>query len=184
MIPGLIVLMVLTLGCISHQGGNTPKETTPKMNDSIIQNPIVTETITPITATITPVLVTPNVTGVTEDNGQKNISSNKEDNFTVKSYYDSSTDKATKTVELNNWRAEPNTIYINEKDTVLIDIVDETLQYPMVLMIGSYSKNLGTSGAVFIVFNNKGIYEYESIIPSEDPSIIPRTYAKGKIIVR
>lgn len=36
---------------------------------------------------------------------------------------------------------------------------------------------------IVITFNKIGTYEYKAIIPNEDKSILPKTYAKGSIRV-
>jgi hypothetical protein len=103
--------------------------------------------------------------------------------FTVKNY-DPSLDTPAQTIELKNWRANPSTLSIRSGDTVLIKIVDYTLQSPMTLILNTtYKQNLGTSGAVVVTFNKKGTYNLTAIIPSSDPSIKPGTYAEGIITV-
>ena len=105
--------------------------------------------------------------------------------FTIRNY-DPSIDKPTMTIELVNWRANPEVVTIRVGETVLIKIMDYTLQSPMTLVLNSsFKENLGKSGAKMITFNKKGTYNFITIIPSSDPSILPRTYAeKGSIIVR
>ncbi len=102
--------------------------------------------------------------------------------FNVRNY-NPSTDMPTKTIELTNWHAAPNTISIHPGDTVLIKITDITLQSPLMLTLDSYTKNLGTDGAAFITFNRKGTYNFKAVVASSSPNILPRTYGEGTISV-
>lgn len=98
--------------------------------------------------------------------------------FTVKNY-DSSTDIPTYTIELNNRSVNPNTLSINTGDTVLIKITDIYLQSPLTLILNfSYKRNLGTTGAVIVTFNNGGTYRIQAEIPSSDPTILPKVYTE------
>lgn len=104
--------------------------------------------------------------------------------FTVKSLYDPSRDRPFHTIELVNWRATPDELRVRPGESVLIKISDYTLQSSLTLILNSsHEENLGTSGARMIIFNNKGQYSFDAIIRSPDPSILPRTYAKGIITV-
>ncbi|MCZ7372585.1 MAG: hypothetical protein O8C60_02825 [Candidatus Methanoperedens sp.] len=105
--------------------------------------------------------------------------------FTIRNY-DPSIDKPTMTIELVNWRANPEVVTIRVGETVLIKISDYTVQSPITFILNSsYKENLGKSGARMITFNKKGTYDFKAVIPSSDPSILPAVYAeKGTIIVR
>lgn len=170
-IPLFIIVFILgvVVGYAVHkpeiQYINQTIEKTVVVTVTPISTPTLTQTLTP---TQSP---TPTVTPTVSD-------------FTVK-VYEPSIDMPTKTVELTNWRAQPDSLSITTNDIVLIKITDYTLQYPLTLFLNNtYSKNVGTSGAVIVNFNNKGTYSFKAIIPSTDPNIIPRTYAEGTIIVR
>ncbi len=104
--------------------------------------------------------------------------------FTVKEYYDPTKDKVTVTMELVNRATNPESVRIKAGETVLIKITDSSLQYRLTLILNSsYTKNLGTSGAVVVTFNKKGSYSVKAIIPSSDPSIIPRVYTEREGII-
>jgi len=101
--------------------------------------------------------------------------------FTVKNY-EPSKDIPTKTIELTTRGAAPGTVSVRPGETVLIKVV--TPQNPVTLILNAtYSRNLGTSGAVVVTFNNKGMYSFKAVIPSGDPNILPTTYAEGTITV-
>lgn len=103
--------------------------------------------------------------------------------FTVKNY-DPARDIPAYTINLRNWRADPDTLSIRPGDTVLIKIGDATLMNPMTLILNmSYSKDLGKSGAVIVTFDRRGIYSFKSTVASSDPNVLPRTYAEGTITV-
>ena len=105
--------------------------------------------------------------------------------FSVKDSYDPSMDKPTRTIELANWRATPDTVTIHPGESVVIVITASSVQGPITLVLNStYKRNIGTSGAAFITFNKKGTYTFKAIIPNPDPNIVPIVYAdNGKIIV-
>ncbi len=102
--------------------------------------------------------------------------------FTVRNY-NPSTDTPTTTIELVNRRANPSDMTIHLGDTVLIEITDSSLTTPLTLNLNSYSKNLGTSGAAFIIFNKKGTYTFKAVARSTDPNVLPWTYGEGTITV-
>jgi len=169
LIPVIIISFVLgsMIGYIVHQPETIEKpvyinNTVEKIVEKIVKVPV-----TPVPALQTP---TPTVTPEIPD-------------FTVRSY-DPEKDKPTRTIELTNWRANPAELSIRPGNTVLIKITDTSLQSPMTLTLNSsYTKNLGTSGFVYVTFNKKGTYNFKAIIPSGDPTIFPRTYAEGTITV-
>lgn len=98
--------------------------------------------------------------------------------------YDPAKDKPTETIELKNWKAIPDQISIRSGNTVLITVINYPGdQLPPWFIMGSYNKKLGSSGMIVIKFNKTGTYEFEAIIPNDDPSILPRTYAEGWIRV-
>ena len=103
--------------------------------------------------------------------------------FTVKTY-DPSKDTPANTIELTSNGANPNAISVRPGDSVLIKITGYSSQSPLTLILNATEeRNLGTSGAVVVTFNNKGIYSFKAIIPSGDPNILPKTYAEGTIRV-
>lgn len=103
--------------------------------------------------------------------------------FTVKNY-DSSKDTPTKTIELTSNGANPSTLSIRPEDSVLIEITSYSSQSPLTLILNNtYSRNLGTGGAVVVTFNKKGTYSFKAIISSDDPNILPKSYADGTITV-
>lgn len=103
-------------------------------------------------------------------------------NFSVKGY-NPDTDKPTNTMELANYRFNPPTLSIPTGSTVLIQISDSSLQSPIILIIDSYEKSLGTGGAVVVTFNKKGIYNLKAVISSGDPNVIPQDYGKAVVTV-
>jgi hypothetical protein len=102
--------------------------------------------------------------------------------FTVK-IYEPSIDIPTKTIELTKRGAEPDAMSIRSGDTVLIKITDSPQSPLTVILNATYSRKLGTSGAVVVTFNKIGTYSLKAIIPSGDPNILPTTYATGTISV-
>ncbi len=101
--------------------------------------------------------------------------------FEVK-IFDPEKDKPSQTIELVNWKAMPDYVSMHPGETVLIKVVNYPAQQePPKFIMGSYQKILGTSGIIVIKFNNRGTYDFTVIIPNNDPSINPVTYAKGSI---
>jgi hypothetical protein len=169
LIPLIIIFFIfgVVVGYVAHKPVTIEKIVTVTVTPTPTPSPSPTPTPAP-TPTPTPTeAVTPSVS-----------------NFTVKDYYDPSKDIPTYTIQLNNRRANPETLTIRPGDTVLIKITDYTLSSSLTLILNSYSKDLGKSGAVFITFNKIGAYSYKAVIPSGDPNILPETYAKGTISVR
>jgi len=104
--------------------------------------------------------------------------------FTIKNSYDPAVDTPTYTVLLRNWRADPKDLSVRPGDSVLIKITNNMESYRMMLLFNSsYIKDLGTSGFAYFTFNKKGIYNFKVTIPSNDPNVVPRTFAEGKISV-
>ncbi len=167
LIPVVIIAFIFgaIIGYLAHQ---------PETIEKLIEKPVyINRTIEVIKeVTVTPAQTTPAPTPTPPAQ-----------DFTVKNY-DQLKDRPSYTIELINQRATPNTLSIHPGDSVLIKITDTSLDSPMTLIINqTYQKNLGTSGAVVATFNKKGTYDFKSIIPSSDPTIIPRIYAEGKITV-
>jgi hypothetical protein len=103
--------------------------------------------------------------------------------FTVKNY-DPAADVPDYIIKLRNWGADPDTLSISPGNTVLIEITDISLPGPLTLILNlSYTRNLGKSGAVVVTFNKRGTYSLKAIIPSDDPSVLPKTYGTGTIAV-
>jgi hypothetical protein len=168
LIPLIIIFFVVgvAVGYVAHK----PKtiEIEKPVEKIIYQNNTVYVTVTP----------TPIVTATATAIAPPLIS-----DFTVRNY-DSSTDTPTKTIELVNRRANPNEMTIHSNDTVLIKITDYSLTSHLTLILNStYSRDLGTGGAVVITFNNKGIYTFKAVIPSSNPNILPWAYGEGTITV-
>ncbi len=167
LIPLIIIFFIFgaVVGYLAHQPATTEKivEKTVYINRTI-------EVIKEVTPT--PVLTAPTPAATLEIQ-----------DFTVKSY-DPSIDIPSRTIELTNWRANPDTLTIHPGDSVLFKITDSSLQSSMTFILNrSYTKDLGTTGFAYAVFNKKGTYNFESIIPSSDPTIDPRIYAQGTITV-
>lgn len=144
----------------------------------VAHKPVTIEKIVTVTITPTPT-TTPTPIPTPTEAATPSVS-----NFTVKDYYEPSKDIPTYTIQLNNRRADPETLSIRPGDTVLIKITDYTLSSPLTLTMNSYSKDLGKSGAAFITFNTIGVYSFKAVIPSSNKNILPETYATGTISVR
>ncbi|MCE8422381.1 MAG: hypothetical protein J5U16_00435 [Candidatus Methanoperedens sp.] len=163
---------------IKYVNVTTVSTETPAIEETIIPatlTPIVTLTVTPIvTLTVTPIVTPPAPTAMQTPTPS---------DFMVKRY-DPATDKPTRTIELKNYRANPDTLSIYLSDSVLIELIDTSLQNPVTLIFNStVMENLGTSGKRLVTFNKKGTYTYRAIISQSDPAIIPGEYATGTIIV-
>ena len=167
-IPLIVVFFILgvVVGYVAHKSVTIEKIVTVTVTP--VPTPSPTTPIPPPTPTQTP---TATPTPVVSD-------------FTVKDYYDPSKDTPAKTIELTSRGADPNTLSIRPGDTVLIKITNYGLDSPLTLVLNAtYSRNLGTSGAVVVTFNTKGTYSFKAIIPSGDPNVLPRDYAVGTITV-
>jgi hypothetical protein len=105
--------------------------------------------------------------------------------FTVKDYYNPDTDIPDATVIFDrNFNVIPSTVSVHPGQSVLIRITVYTLPYRLTLILNnSYQKDLGTAGGAFVTFNKNGTYPFKAVIPSGNPSILPRPYAEGTIIV-
>ena len=144
LIPLIIIFFIVgvVVGYVAH----IPRtiEIEKPVEKIVYQNNTVYVTVTPTPApivTVTPI-ATSTATAISD--------------FTVKNY-DPSTDTPTMTIQLVNNRANPNEIHVHVGETVLIKITDVSLTSPLTLFLNSaYSMNMGTSGAAFITFNNKG----------------------------
>jgi hypothetical protein len=169
-LPLFMILFILgvVVGYVLHQPTTTEKTVYINRTIETTVEKTVTATATPAsTATITPTLTeTPQIP-----------------DFTVK-IWNPDTDHPTYTIQLRNQKVDPNTLSINQGDTVLVKIADVSVFSPIELIVNSsYTQNLGTSGAAVITFNNKGIYSLDAIIPSGDPNVFPRIYGHGMITV-
>jgi hypothetical protein len=175
LIPLVIIFFLLGIaaGYAVHMPGTVEKVV--YINNTVVKTVEVTAVPTPTTfPTTQPTIpLTPIATPVTPD-------------FIAK-YYDPTTDKPSQTIELANYRMNPDTLRIRLEDTVLIKITDTSIQNSIVLSIKSpnttYERNLGTSGTVYVTFNKKGNYNLAADIPSGDPNIIPRSYGTGTLTV-
>lgn len=170
LIPLIIIFFIfgIVVGYVAHKPQTIETIVTVTVTPIPTPPPTLTQTPTPTpTPTSTPTAtVAPTVT-----------------DFIIKNY-DPSKDTPTKTIELTSNGANPNTLSIRPEDTVLIKITGYSLQSPLTLILNAtYSRNLGTGGAVVVTFNKKGIYSLKAIIPSGDPNILPKTYAEGTITV-
>jgi hypothetical protein len=102
--------------------------------------------------------------------------------FEVK-IYDPAKDKPSETIELINWKAMPDKISIPLGNTVLIKVVNYPDRPKPEFIMGSYKQILGTAGQIVVKFNKKATFNYEVIIPNEDPNTLPLKYAEGSIRV-
>lgn len=103
--------------------------------------------------------------------------------FEVK-IYDPEKDKPAQTIELVNWKAMPDDVSMRPGGTLLVKVVNYPADQEIpIFIMGSYKKILGNSGMIVIKFNNRGNYDFKVIISNNDPSVIPKTYAKGLIKV-
>lgn len=169
----------LTIGyIISKQAAvEEPPVTTPET--PVVDEPVATIMATPDGVETTP----PPVPTEVEPTAVPTEPPLQQPDFTV-STYNPSVDKPTRTIEFKNNRAVPDTLSIRPGNSVLFIITDYTIGSPLTLLLdSSYERNLGTSGAVVVTFNNIGTYNFRAIIPSGDPNIIPRQYATGTITV-
>lgn len=164
----LFFVIGLVIGYMMHQPG-----TEIRYINNTIEIPTVVEKIVEVTASPTsptsPTSTTPAPTSTPVPD------------FEVK-IFDPEKDKPAQTIELVNWKAMPDYVSMRPGETVLIKVVNypDYQEKPKFIM-GSYEKILGTSGMIVIKFNNRGTYDFTVIIPNNDPSINPVTYAKGSI---
>lgn len=160
----LFFVLGLVIGYVMHQPG-----TEIRYINNTIAVPTIVEKFVEVTATPTSTTPAPTSTPVPD--------------FEVK-IYDPAKDKPTQTIELVNWKAMPDYVSIHPGQTVLIKVVNyPDQQEPPKFIMGSYEKTLGTAGMIVIKFNKSGNYDYKVIIPNDDPSILPKTYATGSIRV-
>ncbi len=169
LIPLIIIFFIVgvAIGYIAHTSKTIEIE--KPVEKIIYQNNTVYVTVTP-----TPPIVTATATA---------IETPLVSDFTVRNY-NPSTDTPAKTIELTSNGANPNLLSIHLGDTVLIRITGYTSQSPLTLILNAtYSRTLGTSGAVIVNFNAKGSYSFKAVVPSNDPYVLPKTYAEGTISV-
>lgn len=166
LIPLIIVFFVfgVVVGYVAHKPETVVKIEYVNQTVEKIVEKIIEVTVTP-TPTLTP---TPALTPAIMD-------------FTVKGY-EPSKDAPTKTIEITTRGAVPDTLSVRPGDTVLIKITTPPSAVTLILN-ATYSRNMGTSGAVVVTFNKKGMYSFKAIIPSGDPNILPTTYGEGTITV-
>lgn len=172
LIPLIIIFFIfgIVVGYVAH----TPQPQTIEKNVTVTVTPVptppptLTQTLTPApTQTLTPTATAAQIVS----------------DFVVK-IYDPSKDTPTNTIELTSNGANPNTLSIRPENSVLIKITGYSSQSPLTLILNNtYSRNLGTGGAVVVTFNKRGTYNFKAIIPSGDPNILPKTYAEGTIRV-
>jgi len=169
-IPLIIIFFIfgVVLGYIAHKPATIEKPVYINTTVEKIVEKVVQVTATP-TSTAT-AISTPVETPAISD-------------FTVRNY-DPSTDVPTWTITFRNRIVDPNALSVHPGDTVLIQIKDDFLQNPLTLILNaSYQKNMGTGGAIIVIFNKKGTYSLKAIIPSGDPAILPQDYSQGTISV-
>ena len=165
----LFFVIGLVIGYMMHQPGTEIRyiNNTLEVPEEV---PKVVETIGEVTAapTITATTPAPTSTPVPD--------------FEVK-IFDPEKDKPTNEILLVNTRkAMPDYVSMHPGGTVLIKVVDYPDQLnELRFIMGSYQQKLGTSGMIVIKFNNIGTYKFIAIIPNDDPSINPVTYAEGSI---
>lgn len=173
LIPLIIIFFIfgIVVGYVAHKPQTIEK--------------IVTVTVTPIPTPIPTLTQTPIPTPTpTQTPTPTAIATPAISDFTVKTDYDPSKDTPTKTIELTSNGANPSTLSIRPGDSVLIKITRYSSQLPLTLILNAtYSRNLGTGGAVVVTFNKKGSYSFKAIIPSNDQNIKPTIYAEGTITV-
>ncbi len=169
-IPLIIIFFIfgVVIGYVAHKPATIEKPvyintTIEKVVEKIVE-------VTP-TLTATPAVPTPAPTATPEV-----------PDFTVK-IWDPSRDNPKYTVLLDNHAANPDTLSIRPGDMILIRITDNFLSNPLTLNLSSYTRNLGTAGAVVVTFNKTGTYRFQAIIPSRDPHVLPAEYARGTITV-
>lgn len=163
----LFFLLGIVVGYVIHK----PETKIEYVNKTIEveSTPTIKEVEKIVYVTVTPTYVAPAATAVAA-------------NFSVKGY-NPDTDRPTNTMELINYRFNPQILSIPTGSTVLISISDYTLQSPLILILDSYEKSLGTGGAVVVTFNKKGIYNLKAVISSGDPNVISQTYGEAVITV-
>ncbi len=163
----LFFVIGLVIGYVMHQPGTEIR---------YINNTEVPKEVPKVVETIGEVTAAPTATATTSAPTSTPVP-----DFEVK-IYDPEKDKPARTIELVNWKAMPDYVSMNPGETVLIKVVNypDNQEKPKFIM-GSYEKILGTSGMIVIKFNNRGTYDFTVIIPNNDPSISPVTYAKGSI---
>lgn len=170
LIPLIIIFFIF--GMVVGYAAHKPQTIEKPVEKIVYQNTTVYVTVTPTPAPI--VTATPTATAI----ATPAIS-----DFIVKNY-EPSKDTPTKTIELTSNGANPNTLSIRPDDSVLIKITGYSSQSPLTLLLNNtYSRNLGTGGAVVVTFNKKGTYSFKAIISSDDPNILPKSYAEGIITV-
>jgi hypothetical protein len=164
----LFFLLGIVVGYVIHK----PETRIEYVNKTIeVQStPTIKEVEKIVYVTATPTYVVPAATAVVVGN------------FSVK-VYNPDTDKPTNTMELTNYRFNPQTLSIPTGSTVLIEISDYSLQSPLILFLDSYKMSLGTSGAVVVTFNKKGTYNLKAVISSCDPNVVPQSYGEAVVTV-
>lgn len=164
----LFFVIGLVIGYLMHQPGTEIRyiNNTIEVPEEV---PKVVETIGEVIAAPTVTTSAPTFTPVPD--------------FEVK-IFDPEKDRPAQTIELVNWKAMPDYVSMRPGETVLIKVVNYPAdqEVPKFIM-GVYQKILGTSGMIVIKFNNRGTYDFSVIIPNNDPSINPVTYARGSIRV-
>lgn len=163
----LFFLLGIVVGYVIHK----PETRIEYVNKTIEveSTPTIKEVETIVYVTATPTYVAPAATAVVA-------------NFSVK-VYNPDTDRPTSTMELTNQRFNPQTLSVHTGDTVLVKISDSSLQSPLIFILDSYEKSLGTGGAVVVTFNKKGTYNLKAVIPSGDPNATPRSYGEAVVSV-
>jgi len=171
-----LIIVVFFIGIVIGYAGHEPK-TIEKIEykDRPVEKIVYQDRIVEVTVTVTP---TPTPAPTPVATAAPVIS-----DFSVK-YYEPSKDNPTKTIELTNNRAMPDSLSLHKGDTVLIKITDSSLQSPLTLIFNSTdTKNLGRSGAVVVTLNNLGTYTFKAIYPANYPGSISESYGEGTIIV-
>lgn len=167
----LFFLLGLVVGYVIHKPVTEEKI---RIVNRTVEVPVIKEVEKIVYVTATPTSAVPS--GVTPVSG----------NFSVK-IYDPATDRPSNTVELNNWRFNPDSLFIRSGETLLIKITDLSLQNPLMLTIEPseppYKRDMGRSGAIVVTFNKKGTYNLKAFFTSSDPNILPTTYGQGTVTV-
>ncbi|MFZ3058182.1 MAG: hypothetical protein WA102_00460 [Candidatus Methanoperedens sp.] len=170
LIPLIIIFFIVgvAVGYVAHK----PKtiEIEKPVEKIVYQNNTVYVTVTPTPTPIATAIATAIATPAISD-------------FTVRNY-NPSTDIPAKTIELTSNGAKPSSVSLHPGDALLIKITGYSSESPLTLILNyTYRRNLGTSGAVIVIFNTKGSYNLKAEVPSGDPNILPKSYAEGTISV-
>ncbi len=114
--------------------------------------------------------------------------------FVIKDSYNPDTDTPDATIIIEGYdTVNPTQVGIHPGQSVLIRITSQSLTSPIALNLYDAAgcspclnpppKFLGTSGAAFVTFYNKGTYKFNTVIPSGDPYIAPTPFTTNRTII-